>query len=69
MRRVKSEIAVRDRDRRRACGVVGVRGRPFILVWIHTEALVVVAPCDEELLEVRDAVELAVVQREGVHSA
>lgn len=69
MRPVKSEVAVRDRDGRRARGIVGVRGRPFVLVWIHAEALVVIAPCDEELLEVRDAVELAVVQREGVHSA
>lgn len=34
---------------------------------IDAEALVVVSPCDEELLEVRDTVQLAVVQSEGVH--
>lgn len=61
-----SEIAVRDRDRRRACGVAGVR-RPFILVRINAEALVVVSPRDKELLEVWDTVQLAVVQSEGVH--
>lgn len=62
----KSEIAIRNRDRRRARGVAGVR-RPFILVRVDAEALVVVSPCDEELLEVRDAIQLAVVQSEGVH--
>jgi len=57
----KSEIAVRDRDRRRARGVAGVRRRPFILVRIDAETLVVVSPCDKELLEVRDTVQLAVI--------
>jgi len=57
----KSEIAIRNRDRRRACGVAGVRRRPFILVRVDAKALVVVSPCDKKLLEVRDTIQLAVV--------
>lgn len=34
---------------------------------IDAETLVVISPCDKELLEVRDTVQLAVVQSEGVH--
>lgn len=68
---LSSDVAVTDgyggRGRRlrsrRSC-----RCRPLVLVGIDAEALVIVAPRYEELLEVRNAVELAVVQRERVHS-
>jgi len=36
-------------------------------VRIDAKALVVVSSCDEELLEMRDAVQLAIVQGERVH--